>query len=71
MIRIATNTVQCVESRCFVFPPDQFAKILTYCSRQTHGVKPFCGVGKEGSARKRIKASGFLTTASDMYPEPH
>ena len=52
-------------------PTVQFAKILTDCSRQAHGVKPFCGVGKEWSARKRIKASGFPFTASDMCVLSH
>jgi hypothetical protein len=46
--------------------PVQFVTILTNYSRQAHGVKPFCGVGQEWCARKRIKASGFLFTASDL-----
>jgi hypothetical protein len=36
--------------------PVRFAKMLTGCSRQAHGVEPCCGVGKEWSTRKRIKA---------------
>ena len=51
--------------------PVQTAEMLTGCSRQAHGIKPFCGVGKEWSARKRIEVSGFLFTVSDGVLNHH